>query len=185
MTATTRSAECRAPGTTLMLAFDLGSTKWTLGFTTAPAQRPRLRTMPAGDLVTLVQEIQWRRRLDADRRPLEQPAVRPRAGAGARAGRRQAGAWCTCPHRRPKQHDDRERDAHDRDQCPRLQREAAEELTERGEPRHHPRRRDTQRLQDGCEPVGSLTQFGVSMRREAESDHQPQGQQRPPGPVAV
>jgi transposase len=40
-----------------MLACDLGSTKWTLGFATAPAQRPRIRTMPAGDLVTLVQEI--------------------------------------------------------------------------------------------------------------------------------
>jgi transposase len=41
-----------------MLAFDLGSTKWTLGFTTAPAQRPRIRTMPAGDLGTLVKEMQ-------------------------------------------------------------------------------------------------------------------------------
>ena len=50
MTTTTRSAECNAPGSTLMLAFDLVSTKWTLGFTTAPAQRPRIRTMPAGDL---------------------------------------------------------------------------------------------------------------------------------------
>ena len=55
---TTRSAECNAPSTPLMLAFDLGSTKWTLGFTTAPAQRPRIRTMPAGNLVTLVREIQ-------------------------------------------------------------------------------------------------------------------------------
>ena len=58
MTTTTRSAECRAPGTTLMLAFDLGSTTWTLGFTNAPAQRPRIRTMAAGDLGTLVKEIQ-------------------------------------------------------------------------------------------------------------------------------
>jgi len=41
-----------------MLAFDLGSTKWTLGFTTAPAQRPRIRTMPAGEMGTLVKEIQ-------------------------------------------------------------------------------------------------------------------------------
>ena len=57
MTAMTRSTECNAP-TTLMLAFDLGSTKWTLGFTTAPAQRPRIRTMPAGNLATLVKEIQ-------------------------------------------------------------------------------------------------------------------------------
>jgi len=58
MTATTRSTECSAPGATLMLAFELGSTKWTLGFTTAPAQRPRVRTMRAGDLATLVKEIQ-------------------------------------------------------------------------------------------------------------------------------
>jgi transposase len=41
-----------------MLAFDRGSTTWTLGFTTAPAQRPRLRTMPAGDLGPRVKEIQ-------------------------------------------------------------------------------------------------------------------------------
>jgi hypothetical protein len=41
-----------------MLAFDRGSPTWTLGFTTAPAQRPRIRTMPAGDLVTLVKAIQ-------------------------------------------------------------------------------------------------------------------------------
>ena len=58
MTAMTRSAECNAPGTPLMLAFDLGSTKWTLGFTTAPAQRPRLRTIAAGDLTALEHEIQ-------------------------------------------------------------------------------------------------------------------------------
>jgi transposase len=58
MTATTRSTECSASGATLMLAFELGSTKWTLGFTTAPAQRPRVRTMTAGDLPTLVREIQ-------------------------------------------------------------------------------------------------------------------------------
>ena len=31
MTAMTRSAECNAPGTTLMPAVDLGSTNWTLG----------------------------------------------------------------------------------------------------------------------------------------------------------
>jgi hypothetical protein len=58
MTTTTRSAECNAPGTLVMLAFDLGSMKWMLGFTTAPAQHPRIRTMPAGDLGTLVKEIQ-------------------------------------------------------------------------------------------------------------------------------
>ena len=57
MTATTRSAECSAPGAPLMLAFELGSTKWVLGFTTAPAQRPRLRTIAAGDLPGLTKEI--------------------------------------------------------------------------------------------------------------------------------
>ena len=57
MTETTRSTECSAPGTTLMLAFELGSTKWLLGFTTAAAQRPRLRTMAAGDLPALEKEI--------------------------------------------------------------------------------------------------------------------------------
>jgi len=58
MTETTRSTECSVFGVTLMLAFELGSTKWTLGFTTAPAQRPRLRTIAAGDLTALEHEIQ-------------------------------------------------------------------------------------------------------------------------------
>jgi len=58
MTETTRSTECSVLGVTLMLAFELGSTKWVLGFTTAPAQRPRLRTIAAGDLTALEHEIQ-------------------------------------------------------------------------------------------------------------------------------
>jgi transposase len=41
----------------LYLAFELGSTKWTLGFATAPAQRPRVRTIAAGDLGALEREI--------------------------------------------------------------------------------------------------------------------------------
>jgi hypothetical protein len=41
----------------LKLAFELGSTKWTLGFTTAPAQRARVRTITAGDLVSLEKEM--------------------------------------------------------------------------------------------------------------------------------
>jgi transposase len=57
MTTTTRSTECSASGAPLMLALELGSTKWTLGFTTAPAQRPRIRTMTAGNLPGLVKEI--------------------------------------------------------------------------------------------------------------------------------
>jgi transposase len=44
-------------GTTLKLAFELGSTKWTLGFTTAPAQRAHVRTITAGDLIALEKEI--------------------------------------------------------------------------------------------------------------------------------
>jgi len=56
MTATTRTVECTADAT-LWLAFELGSTKWTLGFTVGAAQRPRIRTISAGDLVTLAREI--------------------------------------------------------------------------------------------------------------------------------
>jgi transposase len=57
MTATTRSTECNAEATTLYVAFELGSTKWTLGLTHAPAQRPRVRMMAAGDLRALEQEL--------------------------------------------------------------------------------------------------------------------------------
>jgi transposase len=41
----------------LFLAFELGSTTWTLGFTSAPAQRPRIRKIAAGDLAALLREI--------------------------------------------------------------------------------------------------------------------------------
>ena len=57
MTATTRTTESRANTETLYVAFELGSTKWTLGFTTAPAQRARVRVMAAGDLRALEQEL--------------------------------------------------------------------------------------------------------------------------------
>jgi transposase len=57
MTATPRSTESIAVGAPLKLAFELGSTKWTLGFTTAPAQRPRVRAIAAGDLVALEKEM--------------------------------------------------------------------------------------------------------------------------------
>jgi transposase len=57
MTATTRTTESNAIGVTLYVAFELGSTKWTLGFTTAPAARPRVRTIAAGDLRALAQEL--------------------------------------------------------------------------------------------------------------------------------
>jgi transposase len=56
MTATTRPVESTASAT-LWLAFELGSTKWTLGFTPGAAQRARLRTIGAGDLAALEKEI--------------------------------------------------------------------------------------------------------------------------------
>jgi len=71
MTATTRMTESIVNGAMLYLAFELGSTKWTLGFTTAPAQRPRVRMIAAGDLRALAQEL-----LNAKARfglPLETP----------------------------------------------------------------------------------------------------------------
>jgi transposase len=42
----------------LYLAFDLGWSSWNLAFTTAMAQKPRLRTIPARDLDGLQREIQ-------------------------------------------------------------------------------------------------------------------------------
>ena len=57
MTETTRSAESSAPVARLYLALELGSTKWTLAFGTAPAQRPRLRQIAAGALAGLTREI--------------------------------------------------------------------------------------------------------------------------------
>src|SRR3954453_10349880 len=41
----------------LYLAFDLGWTSWNLAFTTAMAQKPRLRTIPARDLDGLQREV--------------------------------------------------------------------------------------------------------------------------------
>jgi transposase len=52
-----RTTECNAPGSTLYLAFELGSTKWTLGFSVSPAQRARIRSIAAGDLTALEREI--------------------------------------------------------------------------------------------------------------------------------
>jgi transposase len=57
MAETTRPNESTAPVLTLYLAFELGSTKWTLAFTTSPAQRPRVRTIGAGDLAAVAHEI--------------------------------------------------------------------------------------------------------------------------------
>jgi len=42
---------------TLYLAFELSNKKWRLGFTIGLGQRPRERTIDAGDLVVLQKEI--------------------------------------------------------------------------------------------------------------------------------
>jgi transposase len=44
-------------GPVLYLAFDLGSKTWKLAFTVGLGQKPRIRTMPAGDLERLKEEI--------------------------------------------------------------------------------------------------------------------------------
>jgi transposase len=55
MTETTRPVECNAA--TVYLAFELGSTTWTLAFGHGSRRPPRLRTIPAGDLAGLQREI--------------------------------------------------------------------------------------------------------------------------------
>ena len=45
------------PLSTLYLAFELGNKQWKLGFTVGLGQRPRERTIHAGDLVTFQEEI--------------------------------------------------------------------------------------------------------------------------------
>jgi transposase len=45
------------PQPTLSLAFELGQNTWKLGFTIGVAQQPRERTIPAGDVERLQQEI--------------------------------------------------------------------------------------------------------------------------------
>lgn len=57
MTETTRMTQDTAGDATLYLAVELGSTKWVLAWTTAVAQRPRLRQIAAGDLAALDREI--------------------------------------------------------------------------------------------------------------------------------
>ena len=58
---TARSGKDITAGRVLYLAFELGRKKWTLGFTTGPAQRPRERTIPAGNLQALEAEIEQAR----------------------------------------------------------------------------------------------------------------------------
>lgn len=56
MTDTTRSTELIA-ATPLLMALELGSTKWTIGFTTRSAEAPRIRSVKAGDMVALEKEM--------------------------------------------------------------------------------------------------------------------------------
>ncbi len=53
----TRSEQETPHQSTLFLAFELGKNTWKLGFTIGVAQQPRERTIPAGALETLQQEI--------------------------------------------------------------------------------------------------------------------------------
>jgi transposase len=55
--AATCTDQATTPRPTLFLAFDLGVTTWKLGFTTGAAQRPRERSMPAGAIDVLYEEI--------------------------------------------------------------------------------------------------------------------------------
>src|SRR5499427_2899246 len=54
---TSRIAQDTLPQPTLYLAFELGKNTWKLGFTIGVAQQPRERTIPAGALDTLQQEL--------------------------------------------------------------------------------------------------------------------------------
>jgi transposase len=57
-TSTTRRIEQDTlPQASLYLAFELGKNTWKLGFTIGVAQQPRERTIPAGDVTRLQQEI--------------------------------------------------------------------------------------------------------------------------------
>jgi transposase len=49
--------QATTPRPTRFLAFELGVTTWKLGFTTGAAQRPRERTMPAGAIQVLQEEM--------------------------------------------------------------------------------------------------------------------------------
>lgn len=57
MTATTRGMESSVATPTLYVALELGSTKWTIACTVAAAQRPRVRTIAAGQLWAVWDEL--------------------------------------------------------------------------------------------------------------------------------
>jgi hypothetical protein len=53
---TTREEEYTTESS-LYLAFELGKEKWKLGFSTGLGQKPRLRTIEAGDLAAFEDEV--------------------------------------------------------------------------------------------------------------------------------
>jgi len=57
MKTTTRPSESTAAAGVMFMSFELGQAKWKLGFSTGPAQRPRLRTIPARDPGRVLVEI--------------------------------------------------------------------------------------------------------------------------------
>ena len=60
MTTMTRTQESSAvvlPAVCLLMAFELGARTWKVGFTPGAGQRPRVRTVPAGDLERVRAEI--------------------------------------------------------------------------------------------------------------------------------
>lgn len=61
MTATTRRGEGMESGVALHLAFELSRQYWKLGFTTGLGRKPRYRTISAGDLSALEEEIEQAR----------------------------------------------------------------------------------------------------------------------------
>jgi transposase len=57
MRTVTRMNECIASTPSLLLAFELGERAWKLGFSTGLGQRPRIRSMVAGDVGRLAEEV--------------------------------------------------------------------------------------------------------------------------------
>ena len=57
-TAAIRTRKVDVDGPVLYLAFELGNVEWKLGFSVGFGQRPRVRAMPAGNLVDLQREIE-------------------------------------------------------------------------------------------------------------------------------
>lgn len=57
MAVAARSTECSVFATTLFMAMELGSTTWKLAFAVVRGGRPRIRTIPAADLMALWRDI--------------------------------------------------------------------------------------------------------------------------------